>query len=131
MSDLLIRDTSGQWGLVLVDGDAVLTSNRTHVTRLEEVGQRITFRLMTWLRESVYDRSAGIPYPDGIFGHEPVEGVVALLTQEILETEGVDGVSGQPTYDLTDGLLTITAIVQVGDETFDYVLPVSSSLGAA
>jgi hypothetical protein len=119
MSDLLIRlnGTGGlatDWGLVEVDGDLVLTSSH-----LEEVAQRVVYRLMTWLRESPYDRSAGVPYLDGVFGFEPIEGVAGLLAQEILDVEGVDGFLEGPVFALDGRTLTVTATLQVGEEPLE------------
>lgn len=126
MTDLLIVDNEPGpgWDLAIVDGDVVLTGT---LGRAAEVAQRVVYRLKTWLGESVYDRRAGQPYFDGIFGEEPVEGVVAALLQVILDTEGVDDVVGDPEFELTPGReLTIAATIVVGDDTAPVNLTVAA-----
>lgn len=113
MSDLKIERSQYGWDAIMTDGDLVLETDETSL-----VAQRVIYRLMTWLRESPYDRSAGVPYLDGVFGPEPVEAIVFLLTQEMLDTDGVDEVIGDPEYILGDDrVLTISCILRVsGDE---------------
>lgn len=82
------------------------------------VVQRVKYRILTWLRESPYDRSAGVPYIDGVFGLEPVEAVVSLISQIILDTEGVDEFIEPVEFDLgADRELSMTCVLRVsGDE---------------
>lgn len=110
--DVKIDTTTGPWDLALVDGDLVLTSSRA-----EETAQRVVYRLMTWLAESPYDRGAGLPYLDGIFGFEALPGVAGLLTQTILDTEGVAEIVGTPSYLLDDRTLSYSITIRVDDGT--------------
>lgn len=112
MSDLQIDQTTGPWDLALVDGDVVLIDTVSHAA---EVAQRVVYRLMTWHGESPYDRRVGIPYLDGIFGFEPLPNVAALLTQTIVDTEGVTGLDGAPEYLLDDAVLTYSVAISVDD----------------
>ena len=123
MTDLKIEQAQNGWDLVLENGDLVLETDDTRL-----VAQRVIYRLMTWLRESPYDRSAGVPYVDGVFGLQPVEAVVFILTQEMLDTDGVEEVVGEPTYLLDSGRqLSITATLRVaGDETVPIALEVAT-----
>ena len=114
MSDYQIQKTADGWDIVIDDGDLVWISD---VSRVAEVAQRVVYRLQTWLGESPFDRLVGVPYETAIFGFEPIPGAVALLTQEIVETEGVDGLVLQPTFVLSsDRTLTVSAVIRVGDE---------------
>ncbi len=114
MSDLQIDATTGVWDLTLVDGDAVLVSD---VSLAAEVAQRVVYRLMTWRGESRYDRGAGLPYLDGIFGFEPLPGIAGLLSQTILSVEGVVEIVGAPAYILDDGTLSYSVVIRVSDGT--------------
>lgn len=113
VSDLQIDATTGVWDLALVDGDLVFVDD---VSRAAEVMQRVIYRLMTWRGESVYDRGAGLPYLDGIFGVEPVPDVVGLLNQTVLDTDGVVAIV-ESTYTLTDGVLAYAVAIRVDDGT--------------
>ena len=114
MSDLQIDATTGVWDLALDDGDAVLVDD---VSRAAEVAQRVVYALMTWRGESVYDRGVGLPYLDGIFGFEPLPGIAGLLSQTILDVEGVTEIVGQPDYILDDGTLSYSVVIRVDDGT--------------
>ncbi len=114
MSDLQIDATTGVWDLTLVDGDAVLVSD---VSLAAEVAQRVVYRLMTWRGESRYDRGAGLPYLDGIFGFEPLPGIAGLLSQTILSVEGVVEIVGAPQYILDNGTLSYSVVIRVSDGT--------------
>jgi hypothetical protein len=114
VSDLQIDATTGPWDLTLVDGDVVLVHE---VSRAAEVAQRVVYALMTWRGESVYDRGVGLPYLDGIFGFEPLPGIAALLSQTILDVEGVTEIIGQPDYILDNGTLSYSVVIRVDDGT--------------
>jgi hypothetical protein len=114
VSDLQIDATTGVWDLTLVDGDAVLVSD---VSLAAEVAQRVVYRLMTWRGESRYDRGAGLPYLDGIFGFEPLPGIAGLLSQTILSVEGVVEIVGAPQYILDNGTLSYSVVIRVSDGT--------------
>lgn len=103
---------NGGWDLVLKDGDFVFVDEGP-----AEVGQRVVYRLMTWLGESPYDTGAGLPYLDGIFGFEPIPGIAGLLTQTILDTEGVDEIVDNPVFSLDGRELDFSIVIKVGTET--------------
>jgi hypothetical protein len=125
MSDLAIANDGTGFDLVLVDGDLVFGFD----DEAAEVAQRVIYRLMTWLGESPYDRLAGVPYLDGVFNDfEPVPGIVALLIQVVLDTEGVDEITDDPLFELEDRVLTITATIRVGAELVPISLPVTGTL---
>lgn len=121
MTDLLIERNGSQWGLVLRDGDLVLTEDEGALT---EVTQRVVYRLMTWSGESVYDRTAGLPYADGIFGSSEAEGIAGLFFVHVLETEGVDEITSWD-FNLVDRELSLSFAIRVGgeiSETIDVVI---------
>lgn len=110
MPDLQIRNDGDGFDLVVEDGDLVMLTEIA-----ADVGQRVTYHLMTWLGESPYDRRAGIPYQDVIFGFEPVPGAVALLVSEIQSIEGVAEVIGDPVSELEDRTLSISLTLRAED----------------
>lgn len=123
MSDIQIANEGEGWDLVLVDGDLVLGFD----SHAAEVAQRVTYRLMTWLGESPYDRLAGVPYLDGVFNDfEPVPGIVALLIQVIVDTEGVNEVTEDPTFELDGRTLSIAVEIRVGAQTIPIELAVAA-----
>lgn len=127
MSDLKIADSGDGWDLVLEDGDVVLFGADDLTA---EVAQRVVYTVMTWQGESAYDRAAGLPYLDGIFGFEPVPGVAGLITQAIADTEGVAEIDESPSYllDTTTHELSISVGIRVvGDSEFT---PVSLEVGS-
>lgn len=124
MSDLkLTHDGNVGWDIIIAsNGDIEMETDDINL-----VVQRVIHRLMTWLRESPYDRSAGIPYVDGVFGLEPVEAMVFVLTQEILDTDGVDSLVEPPTYTLDEGRsLSISAQIRVNGDTAPVTLTIAS-----
>lgn len=124
MSDLRITNSGNNaWDIIIgSNGDIEMETDDINL-----VVQRVTHRLMTWLRESPYDRSAGIPYVDGVFGLEPVEAMVFVLTQEILDTDGVDALVEPPTYTLGDDrTLSISAEIRVSGDTAPVTLTIAA-----
>lgn len=102
MTDIRITNDGGGWDLALVDGDLELVPE-TATDDGEAVAQRLVFAWSTWLGESVYDRGAGVPYLDTVFGVAPMPGIAALLLQIGLDVEGVADIDGEPAFDLDSG----------------------------
>lgn len=116
MSDLYITAETGEWDLALEDGDLVLVHDLEENAYAAEVAQRVVYRVMTWQGESVYDTAAGLPYLDGIFGFEPVPGVAALISQTVIETEGVAEIDGNPTYLLEPTTRELSMTIAIKDD---------------
>lgn len=113
MTDFKIANGADGWDLVLDGGDLVLTES---LGEMEVVRQRVVYALSTWLGESVYETTAGLPYEQGIFGFEPVPGVVGLIVSRVLQVDGVDGLVGAPSFTLTEArVLTLSMTILVGD----------------
>lgn len=123
MSDLKLSYTGGYHDLDLVDGDLVWTAD---VSRVEEVAQRIRYRLLTWRGESLYDRAAGVPYLDVVFGDSADAGARDYLLSVIAGTEGVDGIKDEAfDLDQATGLLTIQATVTIAGQDVTITTEVS------
>lgn len=111
MTDILIEPIgNGEYDLALVDNDLVLVGG-TEETWPAEVAQRVTYAVCTWYGESAFDRDAGFPWREGVFGRQPIDGIAALVHEHILAVEGVQGIGSQPvlTLDTTTRKLSILA----------------------
>lgn len=127
--DVQIRNDGDGFDVVLVDGDLVMLDGDDVAT---EVGQRVTYHLMTWLGESPYDRSAGIPYEQIIFGFEEVPGIGGLLLAEVQSIEGVAEILGEPTFELEGHTLSVGLTVRaVGDNEIPVALDIDALLWGA
>lgn len=84
--------------------------------RVALVSQRLESRLLAWAGENKRNRDAGLPYATGIFGFGSPEAVVALILAVATETDGVDAII-EDEFDLTGRALSISLVVQIGDET--------------
>lgn len=78
--------------LRITDGDLDLSqSDFAFVTGLEAIRQDIELTFRTFLAESVYDRSAGVPYLQVIFQPGTSKEAVAFICERILLS--IDGVT--------------------------------------
>lgn len=119
MTDIAITNDGDGWDLELVDGDLRLLADRDEV-----VAQRLVFRLSTWRGESTYDRAAGIPYIGGVFGVQPISGILGLFDRETLATEGVDEIIDR-SYLLDDRALSVTLRVRASDSDVSVALEIA------
>lgn len=72
------------YDMFMVNGDVQF------VTGAEAIGQDITMQLRTFLGESVYDRSKGVPYITVIFQRgQQIATIEQVLKQIILQVPGV------------------------------------------
>jgi len=108
--------------LKLTDSDMDLTDGElSFVTGPAAIAQDITMRLRTWLGETVYDQSAGVPYLQVIFVKStPVESVRFILTQVVLATPGVTGVDLNTDLDNLTRTLTVTGTATSIDGEVDF-----------
>lgn len=121
MADFQIEPIGGgDWDLSLAtraDGSAdfVMIGNDDD-TWVAEVTQRIVYAVGMWLGESAWDRDAGFPWIEGVFGRQPIDGIAALLYERIVEVEGCDGLAEQPVLilDTTTRRLSISVLAQIG-----------------
>lgn len=118
MTDIRIYDTGDLWDVTLVNGDLELVPE-SDTDDAEAVTQRVTFELMIWLGESVYETRAGMPYENGIFGFGPVPGVGAYIYSRVLAVEGVATFDEDPTFELDS------------ERALDVSLPIVTAAGQA
>jgi hypothetical protein len=94
----------------------------TFVTGKDAIAQHVTMRLRTFLTETVYDRSAGVPYFQVIFGvkNPNVQGVEFIIQDTVNKTPGV--ISSQLTSELDSNTreLQITGTIQSVDGEIDF-----------
>jgi hypothetical protein len=114
MTDFRVVAVADGYDLDIQYNDLVLIGGEDD-TYLELVAQRIRYAMLTWLGESPFDRDAGIPYTDGVFGRQPIGGVAFLFYQRIAAVEGVDGISDiRASLDNETRILTLSVDVIVG-----------------
>lgn len=109
--------------LRLTDDDIDITNGSlSFVTGQEAIAQDIKMALRTWLGESVYDTSAGVPYLQVIFKERNISlNAVRFILQQIVEARpGVISALLTPTIDTATRVLTIagTAITIEGEIDF-------------
>lgn len=120
--DYAIEKTGDQWDVVLEDGDLVWVSSESEDPDevAKAVAQRATYRVMTWLGESVYAVSVGLPYLQILGALDPIEGVAGLFANELISTEGVSSLEEfsyeEPRPD-NDFTLDASGTIRVGDRT--------------
>ena len=108
--------------LLFVNGDLAFVKNG------EAIGQHIGMRLRTWLGETPYNTSAGVPFETIIF--QPgtdINAVQFILQQVVLNTPGVTGV--QLTLDLNNETreLTVTGTAQSINGPIDFTESVTQA----
>lgn len=86
--DLDLVDTEYGLDLQAIGGDS-----DTHAAA---TAQRMQYEFGVWLGESPFDRSAGFPWEQAVFGRGPIEGVAELVYTRALAVEGVDDVESMP-----------------------------------
>lgn len=85
--------------MLLVDDDIALTADQdlALVTLRPAIAQDIKMGLRTWLGETPYDTTEGVPYLQVIFAGTPdVVAAQFILEQNILRRPGVTGVTLEP-----------------------------------
>ncbi len=118
MSDFKIVPTSdGRYDLAIENHDFVIIGD-TEATWQEYVAQNITFIVNTHFGESSFDTSAGFPWLEAVFGVQPIEGVVTLLHDALLEAEGVSGLNEAPVIEFDPATQRLTITVQAAGEDF-------------
>lgn len=106
-----------EWDLSLGPPNAQGLRDLVVIEGNDEIVQHLTYRLHTWLGESPYDRSAGVPYLDGVFGQAPLEGVAGLFSAHILETDGIAGMDPLQEIDLDGTTIRLEPSVYLDDGT--------------
>jgi hypothetical protein len=114
MADIKINP---QGYLVLQNGDFVITTGQ------DAIRQHLEMRLRTWLAETPYDPSAGVPYLQVIFKPGTnLASVKFILEQIALGTPGITGASLNPVLNRETREMTITGTAEGLNEPFDFTI---------
>lgn len=113
----------GYWDAVLAetedgpDFDLVGDSAETHP---QATLQRIAYAVGVWLGESPFDRNAGFPWEQAVFGRSPIPGIAVFLQEAVQGVEGVEGIENEIDilYDAAARRVVI-APVRVQGESFE------------
>jgi len=69
------------------DGDLeIINGHLSWVTGVDAVRQKVAMRLRTWLGESVYDRSGGVPYREIIFRRGTTDISIRFIIENVLRS---------------------------------------------
>ena len=114
--------------LKLTDYDVDLTGGELSFVRgREAIAQDVQMRLRTWLGETVYDTTAGVPWLQAIFSEKnpDLDSVRFILERQILTTPGVTGITLELSFDRPTRTLTISGqMTSIGGE-IDFTLEIS------
>ena len=113
--------------LKFTDGDMDLTNGElSFVTGQAAIAQDIQMRLQTWLGETPYDLSAGVPYLQVVFVRAtPLDSVQFILEQQVLNTPGVTGVELTLTLDRPNRTLSVTGTATSIEGDVDFTVAVT------
>ncbi len=110
--DLLLNDEDD---LDITNGELSL------VTGIVAVKQDVMMGLATWLGETPYDTTAGLPYLQVIFQTDDVNAVNAIIERFIISRPGVDTVKlNQSVLDLTTRRLEVSGTIRAFNEEIDF-----------
>lgn len=105
-------------------GDLDITNGAlSWVTGLEAKRQKLEMGLRTWLGESVYDRSGGIPYKEIVFARGTSDAaVVFIFENKITQLLGVGSVvlELEVVRDASTREATVTGRAKVAEGEFDF-----------
>jgi hypothetical protein len=115
--DLIIDNNED---LLFVNGDL------SFIKKGNAIGQHIQMRLATWLGETPYDQTAGMPFQTIIFQPNTTgESVQFILEQAVLSTPGVTGVNLTLNLNTSTRELTVTGTAESIDEPIDFTVEVT------
>ncbi len=109
--------------LKLTDNDIDMTAGDVSwVEGGEAVRQDVEMTLNTWLSETPYDTSAGVPYLQIIFKRGTTPSAIRFIIEQIIrDCDGVDDVLELSTdLDRPTRVLTISGRARVGTEVVDF-----------
>lgn len=94
------------------------------VTGADAKAQAIEMKLATWLGEegTVYDRSAGVPYLQTIFGRRAPDltAVQAIIEAQVLAVPGILSIQLDLDYDQTTRVLSVTGTARAAEGDVDF-----------
>ena len=110
--------------LKLTDYDLDLTGgDLSFVEGKQARAQDIQMALRTWLGETPYDTTAGVPWLQAIFSQPKnpnIDAIRFILERRILDRPGVLGVQLDPVFDRSSRVLTITGTANTVDGEIDF-----------
>jgi hypothetical protein len=109
--------------LTLTDYDLDLTNGElSFVNGREAIAQDVQMSLRTWLGETVYDTTAGVPWLQVIFkGKNPnLDSVKFILEQNVLRRPGVTGVELTLDFDRAARVLNVSGTLESIDGEIDF-----------
>jgi hypothetical protein len=109
--------------LKLTDYDMDLTNGElSFVTGRDAIAQDVQMSLRTWLGETVYDTTAGVPWLQVIFkGKNPnLDSVKFILEQNILRRPGVTGVELTLDFDRDARVLNVSGTLESIEGEIDF-----------
>jgi len=109
--------------LKLTDYDLDLTNGElSFVTGRDAIAQDVQMNLRTWLGETVYDTTAGVPWLQVIFkGKNPnLDSVKFILEQNILRRPGVAGVELTLDFDRDARVLNVSGTLESIEGEIDF-----------
>ncbi|MCO0638357.1 hypothetical protein M8745_20695, partial [Lutimaribacter sp. EGI FJ00014] len=111
---------NGQYDLVLTTAQArdFVLIGTTEATHPAQVQQRLIYTFGTWLGESRFDRTAGFPWEQAVFGKQPIENISALIYDRAINTEGVEAFISGPTLELDNETRQLTVAAEVQGQDF-------------
>ena len=114
--------------LLLTDYDVDLANGElTFVRGREAIAQDVKMRLRTWLGETVYDQTAGVPWIQAIFADKnpDLNSTRFILERQILATPGVTGITLDLSFDRASRVLTVSGEMTSIDGEIDFTLEIS------
>ena len=113
--------------LLLTDYDLDLTDGElSFVNGGPAIGQDVQMRLRTWLGETVYDTTAGVPWIQAIFAEKnpDLNSTRFILERQVLSTLGVTGITLALSFDSSSRTLTISGEMESIDGEIDFTLEI-------
>jgi hypothetical protein len=108
--------------LLLTDHDMDITDGElSFVNGVTAVAQDVKMAFRTFLGETVYDTSAGVPYRQVIFIRGTPLGAIKLILEQIaISRPGVTGATFAPVLDSVTRELSVTGTIYALDEEIDF-----------
>jgi hypothetical protein len=86
----------------------------------------VVYALNTWFGESAFDRNAGFPWREAVFGRQPLDGIAELIYDRLISIEGVEEITDPPRLELDTVTRKLTISVAIKGNGF--VVPVTTTI---
>jgi hypothetical protein len=114
----------------LVDGDMQIIDGEVQfIEGPDAIGQDIEMALGTWLGETVYDVTTGVPYLQVIFAakNPDLSSIKFILENIVRRRGGVINAELTPTLDSETRVLTVTGTADIIDGSVDFSVIIEAS----